>query len=91
MAGGHFEYIQYRIRDLAEKLQYEVDRNDDNGDGLWHPGYAHNTVAHIQHTQWLAKMLAVYLQRVDWLMSGDDSEESFHNRLREDLEQGQTK
>ena len=27
-----------------------------------------------------------YAQRVDWLVSGDDGEESFHERLKEDLD-----
>lgn len=30
-------------------------------------------------------MASVYAQRVDWLICGDDSEESFHERLAEDL------
>lgn len=28
----------------------------------------------------------VYAQRIDWLVSGDDGEESFHRRLKEDLD-----
>ena len=28
----------------------------------------------------------VYAQRIDWLISGDDGEESFHRRLKEDLD-----
>jgi hypothetical protein len=28
----------------------------------------------------------VYAQRIDWLISGDDGEESFRERLKEDLE-----
>ena len=28
----------------------------------------------------------IYAQRIDWLISGDDGEESFHKRLKEDLE-----
>lgn len=28
----------------------------------------------------------VYAQRIDWLLSGDDGEESFHRRLKEDLD-----
>ena len=29
----------------------------------------------------------VYAQRIDWLISGDDGEESFHRRLKIDLDQ----
>lgn len=28
----------------------------------------------------------IYAQRIDWLVSGDDGEESFHKRLKEDLD-----
>jgi len=28
----------------------------------------------------------VYAQRIDWLVSGDDGEDSFHRRLKHDLE-----
>jgi hypothetical protein len=27
----------------------------------------------------------IYAQRVDWFLSGDDGEETFHERLKEDL------
>lgn len=27
----------------------------------------------------------VYAQRIDWLLSGDDGEDNFHLRLKEDL------
>ena len=33
------------------------------------------------------KETAVYAQRIDWYLSGDDSEESLIERLKEDLEQ----
>jgi len=33
------------------------------------------------------KEAAVYAQRIDWFLSGDDGEESLIRRLKEDLEQ----
>jgi hypothetical protein len=33
------------------------------------------------------KMAAIYAQRIDWLMSGDDGEESFKRRLKEELDE----
>lgn len=32
------------------------------------------------------RIAEIYAQRVDWMMSGDDSEETFQERLREELE-----
>jgi hypothetical protein len=31
-------------------------------------------------------MAEIYAQRIDWLLSGDDGEDSFRKRLKEDLE-----
>jgi hypothetical protein len=33
------------------------------------------------------RVAAVYTQRIDWLVSGDDGEESFLERLKEELGQ----
>jgi len=33
------------------------------------------------------KVASVYAQRIDWLLSGDDGEESFLKRLKEELGQ----
>ena len=35
----------------------------------------------------ILKMAAIYAQRIDWLMSGDDGEESFKRRLKEELDE----
>ena len=32
-------------------------------------------------------MAAIYAQRIDWLLSGDDGEESFKRRLKEELDE----
>lgn len=31
------------------------------------------------------KLANIYLHRIDWLLSGDDGEDSFHSRLKEEL------
>ena len=33
------------------------------------------------------RIAEIYAERVDWMMSGDDSEESFRERIKEDLEE----
>ena len=32
------------------------------------------------------KIAQIYTKRIEWLLSGDDGEDSFHERLREELE-----
>jgi hypothetical protein len=36
-------------------------------------------------------MAQIYTQRIDWLVSGDDGEDSFRERLKEDLEEYKNK
>ena len=36
---------------------------------------------------WILRKAAIYAQRIDWLLSGDDGEESFIRRLYDELEQ----
>ena len=33
------------------------------------------------------RIAGIYAERVDWMMSGDDSEESFRERIKEELEE----
>lgn len=49
-------------------------------------GYTEETLAEFRKAVEILKQAEVYAQRIDWLFSGDDGEESFHERLKEDLE-----
>ena len=39
----------------------------------------------------ILKMAAIYTQRIDWLLSGDDGEDSFKKRLKENLDELESK
>jgi len=49
------------------------------------PKFGEEMRAKIMHSVELLKKAEVYVQRIDWLLSGDDSEETSLRRLREDL------
>lgn len=49
-------------------------------------GYTEETLAEFRKAVEILKQAEVYAQRIDWLLSGDDGEETFHERLKEDLE-----
>jgi len=90
MSGGHFEYSQYRINDIAEELERLIESNDDKTPheygGTIGRGYSSNTIARFKVGLIKLREAQVYAQRIDWLLSGDDGEETFHERLLEDLE-----
>jgi hypothetical protein len=85
MSGGHFNYSQYRIQDIIEELEIAITRSEKPV--LYNYPYEFNdaTVLEFKKGLEILKNAFVYSQRIDWLLSGDDSEESFHQRLKEEL------
>lgn len=78
MSGGHFDYAQYRINDIASQIKEDV-----KSDSFC---YSDETKAEFIKAIHFLEIASVYAQRVDWLMSGDDGEETFHKRLKQELE-----
>ena len=101
MSGGFFEYKDYVLDDIADRvigINAEVNGLGlDNRTGEDDFSYynliedketfnkvCRNAIAHL-------KLAKVYVHRLDWMLSGDDSEDSFKQRLKEDLEDLQKK
>lgn len=116
MSGGHFEYSQYHIQDIADRIEEyltgrELDENDieeyihdvfyfwDDDEKKKAADYVRKhhhtlpnqyefsdaTIAEFRKGLEYLRKAYVYAQRIDWLLSFDDGEESFHERLKEEL------
>lgn len=81
MSGGHFGYKQHAVSDIAEDVQRLIDSNGEE-DGYNFPSYV---VDEFKQGVKALRRAAVYAQRIDWLVSGDDGEDSFIKRLFEEL------
>ena len=79
MSGGRFEYKQYVMTEIADKIEEYVDNPEDKDE------YSEATLAEFRKGLKLLRQAHIYAQRIDWLLSSDDSEETFHERLAEDL------
>ena len=77
MSGGRFDYLQYEINQIADIIQEIIDNNV----------YTVKTVNVLQYAVYYVRKAYVYAQRIDWFVSGDDDEDSFHSRLKEDLDE----
>ena len=90
MSGGHFNYAQYKIGNIADSVEQLIINNDSEELDEWSDSKGHNyTEATISKFRIALKMLRqveIYTQRIDWLVSGDDGEDSFHRRLALDLD-----
>ena len=58
---------------------------DDDGREVYYPEYTEETINEFKTAVRTLRMAQVYAQRIDWLICGDDGEESFHKRLSENL------
>ena len=111
MSGGHFDYHQYHIDDIANSIEdYIYGRSIDEEDLKWYI-YNHwlednekeyilknkhtipnqydfneDTVTELKKGLDILRKAYIYAQRIDWLLSGDDGEESFHKKLKKELD-----
>ena len=91
MSGGAFDYIQYRIHDIVQRIREEIKSNNVKPEYWWGDWngqvYSDETIAEFKKGIELLLKAETYAQRIDWLLSGDDGEDTFHERLKEDLEE----
>ena len=84
MSGGHFDYAQYRIEDIAVGIDEVIEANDDetlNECGQRRGnGYPPEVIEKFREAAHTLRQAAEMAQRVDWLLSGYDDESSFLRR-----------
>ena len=101
MSGGEFDYYQHYIMDIAERLEFLLERQGkevEEEDRCNIPNYYvdHPEEAHYEYYSPIVqekvkegidilKRAFIYAQRIDWFLSGDDGEDSFLRQLEEDL------
>jgi len=91
-------YIADEIEQLIEKNGREKTKEELKDEGWrgsdwyekypedkFHYKYPDEIIEHFKTAVELLRIAQIYAQRVDWLVSGDDGEESFMERLEEDL------
>ena len=99
MSGGHFDYYQYHIREIAESIQEELDQQGQaipksslrygysDQEQLFYETYSPKVQEIFIEAVKALKTAYVYAQRIDWFLSGDDGEESFLKRLEDELKE----
>ena len=111
MSGGHFDYYQWQIEDIANSIEdyiygHSINKEDINYyiEDHWlddeekeyikknehtipnRYNYSKEAIEEFKKGLSLLRKAYIYAQRIDWLLSGDDGEESFHKRLKEELD-----
>ena len=88
MSGGHFPG-SYNIGEIAREIEELIRSNNDTEPTSWGTpkgrNYPPEVIKEFKKAVKLLKQADVYVHRIDYLVSGDDGEESFLRRLKEDL------
>lgn len=89
MSGGYFDYKQYEIENIADELEHLILDNDSEEKDEWGYSkgrhYSTETIEQFKIGLEHLRKAQIYLHRIDWLLSSDDDENSFHERLFEKL------
>lgn len=88
MSGGHFEYRQYIFHEFSEEIRRLIHSNKTSRDEWSEPrNYPDDVIQEFEKAIKSIDIAGVYAQRIDYLVSGDDSEEFFLRRLKKELEE----
>lgn len=89
MSGGYFDHNQWRLEDIASQIDELILSNEDSTLNEWGEPrgrfYSQQTIAKFRQAANTLRLAAAMAQRVDWLVSGDDGEETFHKRWDEEI------
>jgi hypothetical protein len=78
--------MQHNIRDIYETIELHIEKQGKETEwGGKNFIFEQEVLKHLQDAIECLKKAYVYAHRVDWLLAGDDGEETFIQRLKSDL------
>ncbi len=84
MSGGHFDYAQHQIDGIVESIEQAIQDNSSDDEHVSR-NYSKKTISEFKKGLLFLRKAKIYAQRIDYLLSYDDGEETFHKRLSEEL------
>ena len=84
MSGGTFDHNEYHICRIAEEIQDLIDYNDAP---KTEQQFSPQTIERFAQAVDLLRRAYILVHRIDYLVAGDDGEDTFHERLQKDLEE----
>lgn len=101
MSGGSFDYKEWHFKEIAESIEREIRQQgkEKSKEQLWlqkeyyeqypeekyYPAYSEEVNTKLKEALEIINKAHIYAKRVDYFLAGDDGEESFLRRLKEDL------
>ena len=85
MSGGRFDFKQYQFEEIADDIDSLIAKNNIKDDWGYSRDYPADILEKFKETAHTCRLAAEMIQRVDWLVSGDDGEGSFRERWKEEV------
>ena len=85
MSGGAFDYKNHYIDDFIETLETTIKNNNKKNEYGDITNYSKAIIQQFKMVIKILKVSSIHLHRVDWLLSGDDDEQAYLERLAKDL------
>lgn len=101
MSGGHFDYKQYNIENIANEISDLLERQgkerhkrdmygstdfyNNNPEERFYETYSPEVQSMMRDAVSVIRKAYVYAQRIDWYLSGDDDEDDFLRILDKEL------
>ena len=82
MSGGRFGYQQFKCDEMAEEIARIIAVDSHH--------YSAETIAKFREAEPTMRRAGQMAHRIDWLVSNDDGEESFHRRWAEEVDKDPT-
>lgn len=92
MSGGYFDYSQYKINEIIDGVERLLNKREGSEEreesyySIMMNEFSEETIKEFERGICILQLAETYAHRIDWLVSGDDSEQCFHERLREGIE-----
>jgi hypothetical protein len=85
MSGGHFDYKQHQVREIAEDIERLIATNGKKDADGWGHEYSPAIIEKFKEAAHTLERAADMAQRVDWLVCGDDGDDSFMSRWKSEV------
>lgn len=87
MSGGYFDYKQFEISRIVEQIEDVVYKCKNPEEAEYARNFDAVTIENMEKAIFFLEIAEIYTCRIDWLLSGDDGEETFKKRLYVELEE----
>ena len=81
MSGGHFDYKDMQIRYIADEIERVIQEDDGNFP------LSPEVIKRFKEAVVTLRRASIMMHRIDWLLSGDDGEETFIRNWDKELKE----